>query len=438
MDRTNRMLISRRKLLTGCAAAGSALLLSSAARAATPPQPAATTAPGTAKVKVTVKYLTWWWAETGRNLVWRQFVKDFEAANPDIHIEEVSVPYARYEDTVITQLAGGQLEGDILSMNDAFFLRLARAGHLLPVDDIPARAGVADRLEPENQMAVINGKRVGLVIVMVPNAIIYNQKLYDEAGIKEPPKTPDEYFEVAQRLTKQPDLYGHAMRSTMPEVAGWWQDLIHWVAGYDGKWAVQGRPTATDPGVIKAVKMQKKLYDAKVMPQGADAGTYRKMAWQGKIGQYLDNHANITVLRTGNPDIYPLLRTAAPPWPNKKSLTVVNFLGVYSQTKVPNEAKRVLEFLYKPQNYQKLMESALDIRGLYKGCVSDDFIKKNAWTKGFLESVSFPQPPEGFETKLPEFRRLTLQRVSEVLTNNRPAEEAMADAQKDLEELAKR
>lgn len=54
------------------------------------------TAPAQVKstAKGNVKFLTWWWAETGRNDAWRALVKDFHAENPNITIEEVSIPFS--------------------------------------------------------------------------------------------------------------------------------------------------------------------------------------------------------------------------------------------------------------------------------------------------------------------------------------------------------
>src|SRR5262245_34786083 len=67
-------------LATVAGASGAALTLTRPRRA-------------TAQTPVTVKYLTWWWAEKGRNEAWRGIVRKFHDAQKDIRVQEVGFPY---------------------------------------------------------------------------------------------------------------------------------------------------------------------------------------------------------------------------------------------------------------------------------------------------------------------------------------------------------
>ncbi len=115
----------------------------------------------------------------------------------------------------------------------------------------------------------------------------------------------------------------------MQEQNGWWQDISHWVLGYGGQWVKGKKPQVTEAPVINAVKAYKRLYD-EAMPQGADASTYRRMAWEGKVAQYIDNSANINILKSGNPAIYPKIFTAPPPWENHRAINIPNYVGIYA------------------------------------------------------------------------------------------------------------
>ncbi len=96
---------SRRTFLKGLAGAAAAAAASRPRRA-------------TAQTPVTVKYMTWWWAEKGRNDAWRGIVKKFHDAQKDIRIQEVGFPYSEFFQRVTTQLAGGRLDADVLSFYD--------------------------------------------------------------------------------------------------------------------------------------------------------------------------------------------------------------------------------------------------------------------------------------------------------------------------------
>lgn len=407
-----------------------------AAAAAVSPRPRR----ATAQTPVTVKYLTWWWAEKGRNEAWRGIVKRFHDAQRDIRIQEVGFPYSEFFQRVTTQLAGGRLDADVISFYDELGIRLIRGGVLAPVDPIVTKLGLQDKLDkPVHQFVTAGGKLHGLLAVNVPYALIYNQELYAAGGVGKPPATPEEYFAAAKRLTRRPDQFGHAGRNTMPEQNGWWQDLSHWVLGYGGTWVKGKRPQLTEAPVINAVRAYKRLYD-EAMPQGADASTYRRMAWEGKVAQYIDNSANINILKSGNPAIYPKIHTAPPPWESHRAVNIPNYVGLYAGSQKTEAATAFLEFVFRPENFQALMEAALDIYPPYQGAVREAYLKELHWVSGFLASRGTPIPAlvEGLESNIAEVRQLVLSRVSEVLTAGKAPEAAMAEAQKAVEELAAR
>jgi len=393
-----------------------------------------------AQTAVPVKYMTWWWAEKGRNDAWRGLIKKFHDSQKDIRIQEVGFPYSEYFQRVTTQLAGGRLDADVLSFSDELAFRLMKGNFLAPVEDVPKQLGIQGKFDREGeQLAMSNGHLWGLLILIAPYTLIYNKELYDKGGVKRPPSTHEEYFAAAKQLTKRPDQFGHAGRSTMQEQNGWWQDISHWVLGYGGVWVKGKKPQLTEAPVINAVKAYKRLYD-EAMPQGADASTYRRMAWEGKVAQYIDNEANINILKAGNPAIYPKIFTAPPPWENHRAIDILYYMGIYAGSTQKQAAQAFLEFLYKPENLRELMEAALDTNEPYKGVVRPAWVKELHWASGFLASQGVPIPAmvEGLEFNIAEVRQIVLSRVSEVLTTNKAPEAAMADAQKATEELAAR
>ncbi|MBA2448606.1 MAG: extracellular solute-binding protein, partial [Chloroflexi bacterium] len=389
---------------------------------------------------VTIKYLTWWWAEKGRNDAWRAMVEKFHGTQNDVRIEEVGFPFSEYFQKVMTQVAGGKLDADVLSFSDEIAVRLIKSNQLEPMDPIVDKLGVRDKLlQPAHGLVTTDGKIHGLVATQVPYALIYNKELYDKEGIAKPPATPEEYMEVAKKVTRRPDQFGHAGRSTLPEQNGWWQDLTHWVVGYGGVWAKDKKPLATSEPVLKAVRAYKRMYD-EAAPQGSDASTYRRMAWEGKIVQYIDNSANINILRSGNPEIYPKIFSAPPPWENRGVVVSPSFVGIYAGSDKKDAARLWWEFIFNRDNLPELLEQALDIIPAYEGGIREAYVKDLHWASGFqaAKGVVFISTVEGFEANIAEFRQIALQKVSEVLTAGKDPELAMKEAQQGLEELAAR
>ncbi len=431
--------------LTGCQPAAQAPAAgpttAPAAGAAAAPAAGPTTAPAQIKAagKGNVKLLSWVWAETGRNDVWRAFVKDFQAQNSDITIEEVSIPFSQFQDTVSTQFATGAVNADLMTAADTFFLKLQATNLLFNLDGSVDYAQYKSRLEPENDAAVKDGKRYGFALATVPHALIYNKRLYDDNGITKPPTTPDEYIAVGEKIRKAPDIYGFAARNTIPEATGWYIDLCNYVYGFGGRWSTKdGKPTLDSKEVIAAMTYFKRMYDSPAFPRGATAGDYRKIAWQGKLGEYIDNSANMNILKTGDPKLFADIRTDAPPFENKGAVFQGNYICIPAKAKNPDAAARVLEYFLRPEVQTKLTESALDVKQTLKDILSKDYLTKNVWTKGYLLSQTVSSVPIGFETKVPEFSKIVTDTMSQVLTAGKPVADAMGEAQKQALALAQR
>ncbi|MHB1134157.1 MAG: ABC transporter substrate-binding protein [Chloroflexota bacterium] len=421
-------------------AAQPAATTAAAKPAATAAAVPATAAPGKPGGPVTIKYLTYWWAEVGRNEAWRATVKKFHESQNDIRIEETGFPFSEFFQKVITQLAGGKLDGDVISFNDQVATRFVKGGYLEPVDSIIDKLGISGKMQASFLGPITkDNKTYALHLMAVPHALIYNKELYEKEGVKQPPATQDEYMDLAKQVTRRPNQFGHAGRSTMPEANGWFQDLTKWVVGYGGVWSKAGKPMANSEPALKAVRAYKRLYD-EAMPQATTASDYRRLAWEGKVVQYLDNSANINNLKTGNPAIFPKIYTAPSPWASHEDIAVPSYVGIYSGSTKKDAAKVWWEFVFSKQNLGPLLEASLDIIEPYPGVLSESYLKGLHWVSGYLASKPIPLSTtyQGFEDYNAEFSQAVLRRVSEVLTANRDIEQAMNDAQKDLEELAKR
>jgi multiple sugar transport system substrate-binding protein len=397
-------------------------------------------APGKPGGAVNLKFLSWYWAEKGRNDAWRAVVEKFHASQNDIRIEEVGFPFSEYFQRVTTQLAGGRLDADVLLFTDELFVRLAKGNFLEPVDEAATMAGIKDKLDkPTHDFVSANGKLYALLALNLSYALIHNRELLEKAGIAKPPNTMDEVFEISKQLTKRPDQFGYAGRNTMQEQNGFFQDISHWVLGHGGQYIKAKKPTVAEAPVINAVKAYKRLYDES-MPQGSDASTYRRLMWEGKVLQYIDNSGNILILKAGNEEIYPKLNSAPPPWENRRGISITNYLGVYNGSPNKQAAMTWLGFLYRPENLGPLLQSTLETYSPFSGALSDEYLKTLHWVGGFQQSKGTPLPMmvEGLEANMAEVRQIFLSKVSEVLTTGKSAEDAMAEAQKSLEELAGR
>ena len=141
----------------------------------------------------------------GPNLSFRRWPKNtFRCSKrsiPNIKIKQGGVPYPRYEETMLTRLEGGAAP-DMTRAADAMYFLFKDRGYLAPLDDYFDIGKYKDDLVAAQQMVVDDGKSYGLIEGFYPYALIYNKGMLADAGITEPPKTPQEFLEAAKKLTK--------------------------------------------------------------------------------------------------------------------------------------------------------------------------------------------------------------------------------------------
>ena len=132
-----------------------------------------------------------------------KLIENFEKANPDITVKMTHFPYADYRTKVATAIPAGEGPAVVQLfygwLNDYVDAELIQP---LPADSFPP-----DKIEAEF-FPMVQAMRRGDQYMALPTAVcslalFYNQRLFDEAGIENPPATLDEFVETAKKLIKK-------------------------------------------------------------------------------------------------------------------------------------------------------------------------------------------------------------------------------------------
>lgn len=390
-------------------------------------------APATAGAPVELEFATWHWTEPARGAVLRELAAKFTQENPGIIIKEVSVPYPRYVEQMLLKMSGGS-PVDVMVSTDAMLFSFQDRGHLAALENIPRLKQILDRDRGDfvdaQAMSNIGGHTYGMVLHFTTYALLYNETLFNQAGIAKPPATPQEFLAAAQKLTKAPEQFGYGVRHAISEEVGWWYELGYWVAGFGGKWAVNGKPTVNTPEVINGVRFFKQMYDAGVFPKGVDAATYRRMFFQEKVAMLTDNNAVYFIAKSQNPQMQ--LKAAPNPFSPPLTTGEVSFLAIPKEAKHPQEAAIFIEWFRKNlRDYGMKLQNAVGSK-----TANQEILKTYPHLGTFVNaplSENGGALPNGFETRMPEFRHIVLQRASNVMVKNADPAAEMAAAQAELE-----
>jgi multiple sugar transport system substrate-binding protein len=386
-------------------------------------------------VAVELEVATWHWTEPARGAVLREMAQQFAAEHPGTTIKEVSVPFPRYVEQMLLRLAGGT-PSDVLVATDAMLFTFLERGHLAPFSGFPALTAMLERDRADfvdaQAVAAVGGQTYGVVSHFSTYGLLYNERLLAEAGITKPPATPQEFLSAATKLTRAPEQYGYGTRHSMNEEGGWWYEVAYWVHGFGGRWATDGKPSVNTPQVVSGVRFFKQLYDAGVFPKGVDAATYRRMFWQEKVAMLTDNNAVYFIAKSQNPSLP--IRAAQNPFSPPVTVGEVSFYTIPKGAKHPQEAATFIEWYRR-----HLRELGMKLQNLVGSKSANAEI-----LKAFPHLATFAAAPlaenggalpKGFEGRMPEFRHIVLQHVTNVLVNNADAAAEMQAAQAELEAM---
>ncbi|MFK0386586.1 ABC transporter substrate-binding protein [Agrobacterium sp. NPDC090273] len=187
-------------------------------------------------------------------------VSKFETANPGTKVEIISLPWSEAFQKFATMVSAGDVP-DVMEMPDTWLSLYANNGMLESLEPYLAKwehtPGLSDR-------TLELGRDVKDTAYMLPygfylRAMFYNKKLLEQAGVKEPPKTLDEFADASKKVAALPGKYGYCMRGGPGGLNGWVMFGAS-MAGSNEFFTKDGTSTFDSPGWVKGLTYVVDLY----------------------------------------------------------------------------------------------------------------------------------------------------------------------------------
>ncbi|WP_327182665.1 extracellular solute-binding protein [Streptomyces sp. NBC_01334] len=154
--------------------------------------------------------ITWWDTSNATNEAptYQALVKQFEAANKDVKVKYVNVPFDQAQNKFDTA-AGASGAPDVLRSEVGWTPAFAKKGFFLPLDGTEALKDQAKFKSNLIEQAKYEGKTYGVPIVTDTLALVYNKALFTKAGITEAPKTWDDLKTAAATIKAKTGVDGY-------------------------------------------------------------------------------------------------------------------------------------------------------------------------------------------------------------------------------------
>ena len=388
---------------------------------------------------ITLRLPSWWFGEPGNEIWMNDVIEAFMAENPGIKVDGYNLPYGSYADQMLMEMSSGS-PPDVIHLTNLNIGDYLRNDLLMPLDEFMAGSDINDSTFTPAQFAspiVTDGSTYG-VIHMVANYIpFYNVELLAEAGYDEFPDNPEDFMAMAKALTSPPESFGYAAMVKPGSYVETYMDVAQWVIAGGGAFAVGGKPTINTPENAAAIADFKALFDAGVMPRDVDKSTYRQMWWQGKVAVLFDGSWMMGFARAENPDITSKLGTALMPWPGHLTASAFQIWSIPRGAANPEAAFKLIEFMQGPE-WQTKMVSITNTVSPRFGSLPVGYLDENPWFHSFQEAsdkYAVSIMPEGLEAYGNEILKIIADKIEEILYRDAPIEEALNEAQAEVEDL---
>ena len=291
----------------------------------------------------------------------RSLMKEFEEKNPSIKIKYQYITWGELNTKLQASIVGGN-PPDVVLLDRFVTGSYAFREALTPLDSYIQKDGIKSKdFWPACWNEVVyDGKVWAIPHHTDARALYYRVDDFKEVGLDpdKPPKTWDELFEYAKKLTKR-DEKGRILRiGFLPYYGNTWLYLWGWLNG--GEFMIDNKPTVNDPKIVEALDWTIKFED---YYGGAGAIDVTVSGYgskemdpfiMGKLSMRIDGDWYISVLEKFGPKVE--YRIAPPPAPaGRKSLTWSGGFAycIPKGAKNPEEAWQFIKFMVSKESQLK-------------------------------------------------------------------------------------
>lgn len=223
------------------------------------------------------------WGSTEEERIANEAIARFNEKYPDVEVKQTCVPVDSWSDFIqkwITMSTSGEAP-DVINLGLEGAQMAVSNDLLLPLDDIVAGDEyLSDLKENEYAEALLKGFSADGKLYGLPNGtqtmvIYYNKAMFDEAQIEYPKDgwTWDEFLAAAEKLTKEDgSVYGFGLSSSYFQLTPWWSTNGTALVTDDFS------PALNSPEMVEAVTFLNDMVVNKITPDPISSDVYSMFA----------------------------------------------------------------------------------------------------------------------------------------------------------------
>lgn len=388
-----------------------------------------------------------YWCSTNPNEIRlaKERVAYWNETHPDIRIKLQPIPASQSSEEVLLAAIAGKTTPDICSnMWPGAMDDFTSSGGLVELDKFPDFADYMLERIPQDLLETFqapDGHYYQLPWKTNPAMIVYNVRIFREAGVTKEPRTYSEYFEVAKKVTKDRDGDGNidqwmAYRDIKPI---WWQRLFDfypiYIAASGGKTLFDCANIAfNNEAAVGTFRFFQELYAKGYYPVATMQGDNFIME---RLASQLTGPFFISYIEKFIPDDfeYDVMPVPVPDDYKGPVYTYGDFknISIFSTTKYPQEAWEFSKYLISKESDLKMLKICSQIP-LRKNLITDpmyqDYFKQNPKIAKFAKQVTYTRGVDGVSDLKEIFDSISQEYEACAIYGARDPQEAVASAAK--------
>lgn len=386
---------------------------------------------------VTLRLASWQWEDPAYKAFWEQTTAAFSEKYPNVKWDKYSFPIDQLFDKLNTDFAAGS-PPDVIELTGFNIFDYASKDVLEPLDSYFAGTDIPNVVKDQTTYPVWDGKQYALNLSARTLQLYVNTQMFDAKNVQLP-TTLDEFTAAAKALTDPArDQFGLVLVNVAHSRL--YESILLLTAGQapGAHFSKDRKPALNSPEVVNAVTYFKSLFDAGVMPKGVkDANAQYSYYNTGKAAMSIDGAWYIAVLKDQGQDVFKTTKVLSIPTQTHASTGGVNnVIGIARASKYKDTAAEYLKFITDPK-WAQLWTTTSQTISARQGAVTPEFLQQNPLFDTFNKDIdkAVQLPPPGLETQYNAVQKIINDSVVSVLYDNTPVQQALDNAQKQVEAL---
>lgn len=380
------------------------------------------------------------WGNTEEEKIANEAIARFNENNPDVEVKQTCVPVTSWSDFIqkwITMSTSGEAP-DVINIGLEAVQMAVSNDLLMPLDEIVSEDQDLSKVKEEYAPVLLDGFSVDDNLYGLPNGtqtmvMYYNKTMFDEAGLEYPKDgwTWDEFYEDAKKLTKSDgSVYGFGLSSSYFQLTPWWSTNNTALVDENQN------PALNSKKMVESVEFLDKLVKEKVTPDPISSDVYtmfssKQLAMVG-AGRWVLNTWQDAGLTNADFDCVQ--------WPvNEKEGSVFGGAAwcISKNTENKELSIELLKSLVSEETLKAVAAGGQQVPPIESLATDTEIMGTTPDNiEGIWKAVTVASPVAA-PTYFGDLEQTTLRCMEEVFSGGKDVQQALDDAQKEVEEKAK-